>query len=179
MSEWLHPYDFPPDNEQRVLHLERYRFAAGHVNGNVVANAACSCNYGAKILEKPGRLVVGFDRNRDALARAKLDGNILVIDQDIEHYDFDGFTSLVCLETYEHLVQPWLFLDRLSPTVKEMVLSTPIIPTRHFNEWHLHDFGRDEVLQGLTSRGWKVGADMTQDESFLDKPTYGIWYATR
>lgn len=184
MSEWLNPYEFAEDNEQRKLHIGRYRWAATMIHGLAVANAACSCNYGAEILmgkpQVPGRLVVGFDRNPEGLALArKVFPEYEVREQDIQDESFEGFTSLVCLETFEHLKEPWKFLDGLAASVTEIVLSVPVIPTKHFNEWHLHDFTMDEMREGLKKRGWKLKSEATQDESNLQKPTYGLFYATR
>lgn len=179
MSEYIHPYDLPDGDEQRSLHLGRYRCAAGQIKGMVVANAACSTNYGSEILAKYGRLVIGFDRNKNAIERARKDGRFNIIERDLQNETFEGFTTLVCLETFEHLERPWDFLKNIHSTVKELVLSVPCIPTKHFNEWHLHDFTTDEVLSGLASHGWQVVTTTFQDESPLPKPTYLIVYATR
>lgn len=180
MAEWIDPYSLPEDSEQRRLHLGRYKWAAGMIHGSKVANAACSNNYGAEILDDGLREIVGFDRNPVSLAQAKdRYKKYAVVEGDIQNQTFDGFTTLVCLETFEHLKEPWKFLDGLSKTVKELVLSTPIIPTKHFNEFHLHDFTQKDVVDGLKDRGWKIQSVAYQDESFLAKPTYILVYATR
>lgn len=179
MSEYIHPYSLPDGDEQRRLHLERYNFARDVIRGSVVANAACSTNYGWDILKSPGRFVLGFDRNDAALACATSEGRYFFVKRDIQGEVFDGFDTLVCLETFEHLQDPWGFLKNLSPTVKELVLSTPCIPTKHFNEWHLHDFTAQEVIDGLEALGWTVQKTAYQDESPLPKPTYILLYATR
>lgn len=184
MSEWLNPYELREGNEQRNLHLGRYFWAALHVKGQAIANAACSCNYGSDILMKAAlavkRKVVGFDRSKVALEMAKRDyPDLETREQDIQGEAFDGFDALVCLETFEHLEKPWEFLDGLAPSVKELILSTPIIPTKHFNEWHLHDFTLDEVREGLKKRGWTIEREAFQEESNLPQPTYGLFYATR
>lgn len=179
MSEFIEPYSLPDGDQQKDLHLYRYRWAKDHIEGSVVANAACSTNYGWEILKENGRLVIGFDRNDSALDIARKNDRYWFIKHDIQDERFDGFTSLVCLETFEHLQKPWYFLDNLSPTLKELVLSTPIIPTKHFNEWHLHDFTDEEVKQGLKDRGWNVIDTAFQDEPGLACPTYILVYATR
>lgn len=184
MSEWLNPYDLDERHEQRKLHLGRYNWAALQVRGQKIANAACSCNYGSDILMKAAlavnREVVGFDRNPAGLEMAKRDyPHLEVREGDIQNESFEGFEALVCLETFEHLQDPWAFLDQLAPSVKELVLSTPIIPTKHFNEWHLHDFTMQEVRDGLDVRGWKIEGEAYQDEEMLPKPTYGLFYAIR
>jgi hypothetical protein len=180
MAEWLNPYDLGEGDEQRRLHIGRYNWAKEHIKGNVVANAACSCNYGYSILNDGARLVIGFDRNPVGLNLARSSGADLVIEKDIQTYSFQGFTTLVCLETFEHLKDPWGFLRNLSLSVKELVLSTPIIPTKHFNEWHLHDFTEKEILNGIKELGWKIERTAYQDEDqFLPNHTYILVYATR
>lgn len=179
MAEYIEPFDLKEDEEQRKLHLGRYNWAREMVKGLVVANAACSTNYGTQILKTDGRLVVGFDRNPTALAVADAKQRPYYIKRDIQEEPFDGFTTLVCLETFEHLPKPWDFLKNLSKTVRELVLSTPVIPTKHFNEYHLHDFTTDEVRNGLKELGWTIKSEAYQDESWLDKPTYLLVYAQR
>lgn len=179
MSEWLDPYELPEQDEQRRLHIERYQFAKDNIKGNVVANAACSCNYGYEFLKTPGRLVIGFDRNPVAIDLARRIYSDMLIEKDIQDEAFDGFSSLVCLETFEHLEKPWEFLKSLSTTVKEVVLSTPVCPTKHFNEWHLHDFTVEDVKFGLEDNGWNIQQWFFQNEQNLPHPTYLVLYATR
>lgn len=99
--------------------------------------------------------------------------------QDIQNESFDGFDTLVTLGTLEHLKEPWEFLRGLSPTVKELVASVPCIPTKHFNEWHLHDFTKDGFLSSLRELGWTIEHTAEQDESGLPHPTYLLVYAKR
>jgi 2-polyprenyl-3-methyl-5-hydroxy-6-metoxy-1,4-benzoquinol methylase len=179
MSEFIEPFDLGEGDAQRRLHLGRYNWANEMVKGFVVANAACSTNYGYEILKKPGRLVIGFDRNDSALDIARRKNRDWFIKMDIEKERFDGFTALVCLETFEHLKEPWEFLKGLSQTVKELVLSVPCIPTKHLNEWHLHDFTVNEVREGLNKLRWQINNEALQDEPGLPCPTYFLVYATR
>lgn len=179
MAEFCEPFDLPEGDEQRKLHIGRYEWAKEMIKGYVVANAACSTNYGYEILRAPLRLVVGFDRNPVALALAHDKRRGYVIERDIQDETFDGFTTLVCLETLEHLERPWSFLKELSPSVTELVLSAPIIPTKHFNEWHLHDFTKADILDGLKEQGWRIKHWATQNEDGLPSPTYLLIYAIR
>lgn len=179
MSEFIHPYAINKNDEQYKLHVGRYKWAAEMIKGMVVANAACSTNYGTDFLKAFGRLIVGFDRNPEALKIARSEGRDLVIDKDIQNETFEGFTTVVCLETFEHLKEPWKWLENIHPTVKEIVISVPIIPTTQFNEFHLHDFTRDGFKDGIRERGWKIIHEAFQDESWLPKPTYIAVYATR
>lgn len=179
MSEFIHPYALPKTSEQYQLHVGRYKWAAQMIHGMVVANAACSTNYGSDHLKKTGRLVIGFDRNDTALAIARSENRDLVIQKNIQNECFEGFDTIVSLETIEHLDDPHAFVKNWSKTIKECVISVPIIPTKHFNEWHKHDFTKEQAKDLLISNGWKIEHEAFQDEQGLDKPTYILLYATR
>lgn len=179
MSEWIHPYLLPDGDQQKNLHIGRYKWAAEMIKGMVVANAACSTNYGSDILKKTGRLIVGFDRNPAGLAIARRENRDLVIEKDIQNETFEGFDAIVSLETIEHLDDPHKFVQNWHSTVRECVISVPIIPTKHFNEWHKHDFTKEQAKSLLTTNGWKIEHEAFQDEDGLTKPTYILLYATR
>jgi 2-polyprenyl-3-methyl-5-hydroxy-6-metoxy-1,4-benzoquinol methylase len=83
---------------------------------------------------------------------------------DLHNEDMHGFDSLVSLETIEHLAHPWVWLGSLSGDVKELILSVPIIPTKHANPFHLHDFTEADVLGNLERLGWRVTDKEYQDE---------------
>lgn len=180
MSEWIEIPDLDENHEQWKLHIERYKWARNHLKGTIVANGACGTNYAYHILKSPRNVVIGFDKNKDALAIARAKGRDLVIEKDIQEEPFDGFTSLVSLETIEHLLHPWKFIEQLSETVYEVVLSVPIVPTKHINRWHLHDFTETEFLDALKGYGWNVQDKLYQyEEAFKPHITYIVIYAIR
>lgn len=178
MSEFLDIEKLQDESEQKKLHIERYEWASNRIKGNGIANAACGTNYGARIMERAGRTIIGFDKNSKALSVARTFPQE-VRDCDIEKERFIGFDVLVSLETIEHLKEPWAFLDRLSKDVKELVISVPIVPTKHFNEWHLHDFTEAEVLEKIKALGWTIVEMAYQNEDALPKPSYLLVYAIR
>lgn len=177
MSEFIEPDELEETDYQRDLHLKRYIWASQMIKGNVVANASCSTNYGWEILKKPCRLVVGFDRNETALGIAVHKGRKWFIKMDFQDEDFDGFSTLVSLETIEHLERPFDFLKGLSLTIKELAISVPIIPTKHTNSWHLHDFTETEIKEKVTELGWTIKHDAYQEEN--GTRVYLLLYATR
>lgn len=181
MSEWINPHKLPDGDQQKKLHLGRYAWAKEmlSINARAVANAACSCNYGHEYLKRDGRLVIGFDRNPVGLSQARGDGFDMVIEKDIQNETFDGFDAIVSLETIEHLQDPYAFVKGWSQTVKECVISVPCIPTKHFNEWHLHDFTQDDARKLVRDAGFTISSEAFQDEDGLSKPTYMLIYAKR
>lgn len=180
MSEWIDPYSLPASSEQRRLHVDRYAWAASSLQSrSLAANAACSNNYGSDILKSAGIPSYGYDRCAKAIAEAHAAGRKNCEVRDIEDagLDFSGFGSLVCLETIEHLKEPAAFTGKISADVREMVLSTPIIPTKHLNEFHLHDFTEAEIRSLVESSGWNIRKASYQDEN--GNRTYILIYAVR
>lgn len=170
-EEIVEAKDWPrePDCPSKKSHLERYEWAARHVTGKRIANAACGFNYGSPMLGG----AVGFDHNAEQVKLAKERYGGEVVCTDIEGVDFAGFDALVSLETLEHLTRPWEWLRRLAPSVKELVLSVPIIPTVHRNPWHKHDFTTGQILTGLECLGWTVRDQWEQNNDDL------VVYASR
>lgn len=174
VTEWSDIEALPKDDRIRRLHEERYEWAAWAIKGaKRIANAACGTNYGAPILGVKGREVTGFDRGETQAQVAKARGRGDVVLGDLQGQTFDGFDALVCIETLEHLERPWDFLRGLSGTVRELVVSVPIIPTKHVNPFHLHDFTAQEVKAGLNALGWVVLKHEVQCHDV------GLFYAVR
>ena len=183
--EWCDINDLPEDDYQKRLGIERYEWACRWIRpGAIVANAACGSNFGTPMLMRAGAArVVGFDcgEEQQQVSQAKQYGEFVLAD--IETQTFDGFDTLVCIETLEHLKEPRSFLADLSPTVTRLVLTTPIVPTKHANPHHLHDFTEEQITEWLTELGWKIEARAYQDDpGFCGqyvKNMVGLWHASR
>lgn len=168
--EWSDIPALPNGNTQKNLHLYRYAWANAHLQSRTVANAACGSGYGnaALLFDHSERQVRGFDRSHQALAIANRkyagDNSSFAAPCDIEQERMAGFRAVVSLETLEHLKDPWGWLGRLSPDVRELILSVPIVPTKHYNQYHLHDFTETEIRYGLANLGWRITDTEYQDE---------------
>ncbi len=164
-SEWTDIPSLPDDDPQRAWHLARYEWAAKRLEGRIIANAACGTGYGNPILARDGVNVVnGLDRSAEAIAigQAKGYGKLLCV-PDLEVVDLLT-DSVVSLETIEHLKEPWKWVAGLHSDVDDLIISVPIIPTKHTNEFHLHDFTEADVLRELAKAGWLVKETEYQDE---------------
>jgi hypothetical protein len=168
-TEWCDIPSLPDSDPQKRWHLHRYEWAAERLAGDVVANAPCGSNYGTPILSENAmgysRSVVGFDRSREAarISSEKDYGAVRVMDLERESIGGD-FDSLVCLEGFEHLREPWTWLAKQPDSVRELILSVPIVPTKHANPFHLNDFDEAAIVNGLASHGWHITDKDYQDE---------------
>jgi len=150
------------DEEQWKLHRYRYEFANRHVRDtDTVLDAACGIGYGRDILKGTW---IGVD---------KLPGSD-VIEADLRTWapDFD-FDVFVGLETIEHIDPLGAYLAMANRAGRCIVISTPIIPTRHMNPHHVHDFTK-ESLEELFAE-WRVVDYEVQFDPVLKVDTYGLW----
>lgn len=197
-QEWCDPNDLAADDPERENHLARYRFACRHIaRGAHVANAACGANYGSPMLYDAGAaVVVGFDVGEAQKDHSESRGYGVVVRCDIERRTFSGtmatgdfggrlfvaFDTLVTIETLEHLREPREWLLRLSPDIRTLILSTPIVPTMHLNPFHLHDFTEEQVLGWIREAGFTVDVIEHMNDGWYAggrEPVYLLVKATR
>ena len=88
----------------------------------------------------------------------------------VPHFDYEVFVGL---ETIEHIDPLEAYLAAAKKAIPTIVISTPIIPTKHFNPYHVHDFTK-ESLEALFS-DWKVVHYEPQVDPVIGFDTYGIW----
>lgn len=128
--------------EQRG-HVRRYEMARDRLRpGDVVLDAACGVGYGLQVLgDVP---YVGVDRE----PVTAFEGDFRVADLDVWEPDFD-FTVGLCFETLEHVQDPERLLGVMLEASRLLMLSVPTVPTKHVNQWHLHDFTVEQMLDLL------------------------------
>ena len=140
-------------------HEARYALAAGYLRpGDVVVDAACGIGYGALILDAHGDVTYyGADRDTSVVA---VDANRhrTFIEADLQSWapSFE-FDVAVGFETIEHLEDYGPYLDWVRRARRYVVVSVPIVPTKHDNVFHFHDFERDDLVQLFTAdREWRL-----------------------
>jgi hypothetical protein len=141
-----------------ALHLYRYTFASRYVEpGDTVLDCACGTGYGKDLL------------NADTWIGADKIGPLVVdLETWIPEFDFDVFVGL---ETIEHLHDYTAYVQACKRSKRTIVLSTPIVPTKHVNDFHFQDFTRQQIEDLFSD--WTV-ADYEQQTD-----TYGLWVFTR
>lgn len=167
-------YSLPEQNipQHARIMTGRYEWAADafarHGKLGLIVNACSGPGYGMPILAaKTEAHVVNVDRSEECERTAKERGwePFLRID-DIESEEFvEAFDDselsrmtrgLCCIETVEHLKNPAAFLRTTAMNYSCAVFSVPCVPTKHVNEYHLHDFTYEGFLMVLEAAGWKV-----------------------
>ena len=122
------------DGYVRDSHIYRYKVADKFIEpDDVVLDIACGSGY-AKDLMK-GKYI-GVDKYNFC--------SNIVVDLNTWEANFD-YDVAVCIETIEHLKDYTQLVKNLTEAKKRFVISTPIVPTKHRNEFHLHDFTMSEL----------------------------------
>jgi SAM-dependent methyltransferase len=155
-------------NETASEHLARYLLASKFAHGIVLDVASGTC-YGSSILRRQANvnMVVSVDIDKDVLKYGNLVYNIDCVCADATHLPFrkNIFTSIVSLETIEHIRDQMSFLDNIKCSLKQggkLILSTPnkIITSpflpKPLNPYHVNEFHLGTLLNILRKNGFKV-----------------------
>ena len=140
-------------------HEARYALAAGFLRpGDVVVDAACGIGYGALILDAHDDVTYyGVDRDTSVVT-VKRHRRRTFIEADLQTWQpsFD-FDVAVGFETIEHLDNYDVYLDWARRARRYIIVSVPIVPTKHDNVFHVHDFERDDLVQLITAaEEWRL-----------------------
>jgi len=140
--------------QNQLGHVDRYRMAAGLLrDGDVVLDAACGVGYGAAVLSENHSIEYhGVDRADCVDAQFAGLGSFVAHDLDLWEPTFE-YDVAVCFETLEHLADPLRFVAVLKRARRAIAVSVPTVPTKHFNEHHLHDFTVDQISGWLSGYG--------------------------
>lgn len=141
-------------------HVQRYRFAAGHVAGQRVLDIACGEGYGTAALRDAGAAnVIGVDLSEQACAHARARYGVDARVGDATAIPLsDGEVDLiVSFETLEHLASPSAFLAECARVLSargRLIISTPNRPVycqrTPDNPFHHRELDADEFHQLLT-----------------------------
>ena len=144
--------DRDADGPQWNLHVCRYRFAGGFTDDDdTVVDAACGTGYGSEYLRGA---YVGVDQVRSD--RPLRPGARRVV-ADLHRWepDFD-YDVWIGLETIEHLPVIDHYIEMAKRAKRWIIVSTPIIPTTHFNHYHVRDFTEPEVVDLFADEHWTL-----------------------
>ncbi len=158
------------------LHLERYRFAAGHLRAGRVLDIACGAGYGTRELCDLATVPVtglGVDISESAIdyARAHYEqpGTEFQCADAMVFRDDAPFENIVSIETIEHLPNPTEFVDRIVSLLAPggvFIASVPTTPSVDANPYHLHDFTPRSFRRLFEKHQLEELASFGQDQPF-------------
>jgi len=174
--ERIIPNELESNDRALIEHLERYELAASFLRFNdEVVDASCGVGYGSVMLAKKCGFVYGFDISEGAISYAVKQyqsSNIKFIVKDLDQDSLPECDVFVSFETVEHLKYPEAFLEKVKCKTRRLVLiSTPIIPTKNVNPFHLHDFNKEQIEKLLFP--WQPVYFCIQSGSSGE--IYGVW----
>jgi SAM-dependent methyltransferase len=150
-------------------HHVRYLMASGFVApGDTVLDAACGIGYGSEMFRHRGISYVGVDQSFDTIAfeqeswRKFVHADLTSWSPD---FDFDVFVSF---ETIEHVPDYSNLINIARNAKKWMLMSVPIVPTKHMNPWHLHDFAPGELPNYVVNDEWELFDAFQQPSEFSE-----------
>lgn len=151
-------------------HKLRYQIAKSFCKDHhIVLDAACGIGYGSNIIKEAGCIGPGVVTYRvDKLPvedREPPTYNIHDVVADLNTWEPDfEFDIGVSFETIEHVQDYQHLLTQLKKAREWIICSVPVIPTKHINEWHLHDFAPLELPGYIEDDDWEM-------YSYLEQPT--------
>lgn len=160
-----------PSGSARYGHDFRYHLAAGFIKtGYTVLDAACGTGYGPLVMGLFGYDYLGVDQVRpvdlpsnEEWTEAGRYGTS--VDWRIEdlcvpsNYLFDFAAEqadvFIGFETIEHLADYSNYISLAKSVNRWIIMSAPVVPTKHMNPWHLHDFVPDQLQAMLEDEDWE------------------------
>src|SRR5450432_3102307 len=164
-------------DESLKLHMDRYHFAGKHLLKGIVADIACGAGYGSYLLATQYGdkvlQVIAVDNDESSISYAKsryAHPNITFVKDDITKFiPHIEFQNIVCLETLEHLPNPYRFVNHIAQYLQIgglFIVSVPITPSMDANPFHLHDFTERTFKRLFADAGFKEVELMRQVQPF-------------
>ena len=142
----------------RDSHELRYHIANGFISiYDTVIDAGCGVGYARNILRGQYN---GFDKH-------PIDDSITKIDFDTDKLDYyGGYDVFVGFEIIEHLIKLDNFVHLAKQARKWIIVSTPIIPTKHKNPYHSQDFTPESLIALFKDKDWQLYGWLKQEEIY-------------
>jgi 2-polyprenyl-3-methyl-5-hydroxy-6-metoxy-1,4-benzoquinol methylase len=156
----------PQEQLALKLHLERYEYAGRFALPGKVADIACGVGYGSYFLATSYFNIIdevyAADINESAIAYGMVKYNHPKIKYNVQDAMNvvlpNGVNTVVCLETIEHLPDPFGFIANLSKQLlknSRIIASVPVTPSMDANPYHLHDFSITAIQKIFEKNGFK------------------------
>lgn len=182
--ERIYPRDMDMNNvhdqDSLRIHQARYHFAAKHLWGEQILDMACGCGFGTALMaaEHPERHFTGVDIDPAAIDYARKHysaGNLQYVCADAMTFNEGIYTSIVSLETIEHLSDARGFIARLPALLAErgrIIASVPVTPSCDGNPHHLHDFSQRSFKRLFARQGFRADGEFRQVQPWVYKDAF-------
>lgn len=154
-----------PSGPARYGHDFRYHLAAGFIKtGYTVLDAACGTGYGPLVMGNFGYAYLGVDRvtPTDLPTWGEYPNYIDWRIEDLiapSHWICDFAANrtdvFIGFETIEHLANYSNYIELAKSVEHWIIMSAPVVPTKHINPWHLHDFVPGQLQLLLEDENWE------------------------
>jgi hypothetical protein len=127
-------------------HLRRYAWAAKFVDyRDVINDIACGIGYGALFLQHAA-FYNGYDRPGVPAPQFSTFGSFYEVDLNSPDWKPSPADVTLCFETLEHVDNPERLAEKIMrATTSTIIVSVPVVPTKHINAHHKHDFTAMQV----------------------------------
>lgn len=156
-----------PRAKESIGHTFRYKLVTPFIyGGDDILDAACGIGYGEHILRDGAKfdMYYGIDI-LDPEYRLKFKDPYSSI-----HYKIDltltlpvlDFDIAIGFETLEHLDDYSKYIQTLKQAKEMVFMSVPIVPSKHVNHHHIHDFKFDDVIDLMVDDDWELYQALVQ-----------------
>jgi len=143
--------DVPEENYWYRRHLVVYEWIRARVGGLKVIDMASGEGYGASVLRRTAREVVGVEANPDAFAHAVARYPQVRFERSLVETYGEPADAVTFLQTIEHVHDPGAVLENFKRSAPVAYVSTPNVLTlapegaeRSGNPWHLTEYRLEE-----------------------------------
>lgn len=165
------------DQQTLQLHLERYIFAGEHLLPGIIADIACGTGYGSFLLatqyNNKVEKIYAVDHDTFSIDYAEKNyphPSISYLRNDATTFEpQELLSSIVSLETIEHLENPGVFIRMISRHLVSkgrFIVSAPITPSMDANPYHLQDFSTRSLTKLFSDAGFTLVASFTQKQVY-------------
>jgi len=131
-----------------------------------VVDAACGSGYGKELMGVHWASYYGFDKEPPTD----------IWEHEWQAEDLETWTVpptipidvFVGFETIEHLRDYTAYLKVAKSARKWIIMSVPVVPTKHINPWHLHDFEPGQLQALLEDETWEHYQTVQQPSEFSE-----------
>ena len=151
-------------------HIARYQAGLPLAKNKVVLDVACGSGYGAKLISKIARKVIGVDIDGKTIEYAKKNYHAANISYKVGSateipLGDNSVDTVISYETIEHIDDYNKFLTEVKRVLKpegQLLISTPNEDEyTHKNEFHIHEF-RYKQIKGVINKYFKYHKDYFQ-----------------